>query len=189
MKSLEAILVDFDGTLVSTESANAKAYALALQDFGFNASKEVILQYSNGHHWSTFLPNILKDQYSQDIGIEIAKNKKVIYPKFFDEITINEPLLALLKHFKELPKALVTNASRDSVMPILDKFRINSLFKTIICQEDVANPKPSPEGYLLAISLLAVNKQNCLAIEDSETGMLAAKNADIPLIRVFPFIN
>lgn len=189
MESLEALLVDFDGTLASTEHSNANAYAMALQDFGFNVSKEVILQYSNGRHWSKFLPDILKDQYSQDIGLKISKNKKNIYPNFYDEIEINEPLITLLKHFKGLSKALVTNASRDSVMPILDRFGISSLFKIIICKEDVAEPKPSPEGYLLAISLLGVNKLNCLAIEDSETGILAAKNAGIPLLRISPFTN
>lgn len=188
MESLEAILVDFDGTLVSTECLNAKAYALSLQDFGFNVSKEVILQYSGGRHWSKFLPDILKDQYSQDIGLKIAKNKKILYPSLYDEIKINEPLLTLLKHFKR-PKALVTNASKESVMPILEKFEISSLFKIIICQEDVTEPKPSPEGYLLAVSLLGANKLNCLAIEDSETGILAVKNADIPLLRISPFTD
>lgn len=187
MESLEAILVDFDGTLVNTESLNAKAYALSLQDCGFNISKEVVLRYSNGRHWSKFLPDILKDKYSENIGLMIAKNKREIYPRFFDEIKVNEPLITLLKYFNRIPKALVTNASRESVMPILDRLQIRSLFKIIICQEDVADQKPNSEGYLLAISLLGVNKINCIAIEDSEAGLLAAKNAGIPSIRISPF--
>lgn len=189
MKSLEAILVDFDGTLVNTETANAKAYATSLKDYGFNVSKELLLQYCRGRHWSEFLPEILKDQYSLDIGSKIAKNKNRIYSKFYNEIKINEPLLILLKHFSRSSRALVSNASRGSVIPILDLFGINSFFEVIICQEDIEKPKPSPEGYLLAISLLGVNKLNCLAIEDSETGIIAAKNAGIPTLRISPFIN
>lgn len=189
MESLEAILVDFDGTLASTESANAKAYALSLQEFGFNVSKEMILKYSSGRHWSKFLPDILKGQYTQDIGLKIANNKKVIYPNFYEEIKINESLLTLLKQFEGLPKALVTNASRKSVLPILDRFGIRTLFKIVICQEDIVDPKPNPEGYLLAISLLGANKLNCLVIEDSETGILAAKNAGIPVLRISTFTD
>jgi beta-phosphoglucomutase len=189
MESLEAILVDFDGTLVNTESANAKAYASSLQNYGFNVTKEVLLRHCIGRHWSKFLPEILEDQYSLDIGSKIAKNKRVIYPNFYNEIEINEPLLTLLKYFTKLPRALVTNASREAVLPILDLFGISTFFQTIICQEDVVDPKPSPEGYLLAISLLGVNQLNCLAIEDSEAGILAAKNAGIPTIRISPFID
>jgi beta-phosphoglucomutase len=184
MKLLEALLVDFDGTLVNTESANAKAYAASLQACGFYVSKELLVQCCRGRHWSEFLPEILKDQYSQDIGLKISANKKVIYPKFYDEIELNEPLLTLLNYCDEVPRALVTNASRVSVMPILKRFGIHSFFEIIICQEDVVDPKPSPEAYLLAISLLSVNKQNCLAIEDSETGILAAKHAGIPTLRL-----
>ncbi len=189
MGSLEAILVDFDGTLVNTEIANAKAYSASLQSYGFDVSKELLLNHCNGRHWSNFLPEILKDEYSQDIGLKIAKNKKVIYPNFYDEIEINTSLMTLLKYFMRLPMALVTNASKESVLPILDRFEISSFFKIIICQEDVVNPKPSPEGYLLAISLLGVNKLNCLAIEDSNTGILAARNAGIPTLRISPFVD
>lgn len=189
MESLEAILVDFDGTLVNTESANAKAYSASLRSYGFDVSEEKILNYCSGRHWSIFLPEILKEKYSKDIGLMIAKSKREIYPKFYDEIKINESLLTLLKCFTKQPKALVTNASRESVIPILDRFGIGSFFKIIVCNEDVLDPKPSPEGYLLAITLLGVNKLNCLAIEDSKTGVLAARNAGIPTLKVSPFIN
>jgi HAD superfamily hydrolase (TIGR01509 family) len=189
MDSIEAILVDFDGTLVNTESANAKAYASSLQSYGFKVSEKALIEYCTGRHWSKFLPEILKDQYNEDIGLKIAKDKKVIYPQFYDEIEINAPLLKLLKHFAGLPKALVTNASRESVAPILDLFNMGSFFKIIICQEDVADPKPSPECYLRALSLLKVNGHNCLAIEDSKTGVLAAKSAGIPTIKVSPFTD
>lgn len=189
MASLEAILVDFDGTLVDTERANAKAYSASLRNYGFKAPTELLLSYCAGRHWSKFLPEILKDQYSEDIAIQIAKYKKEIYPSFYNEIELNEPLLNLLKSLKRLPKALVTNASRDSVTAILDRFHIGQFFHVIICQEDVVNPKPSPDGYLLAISLLGVSKKNCIAIEDSHAGLTAAKDAGIPTIKVSPFTD
>jgi beta-phosphoglucomutase len=189
MGSLEAILVDFDGTLVNSEVANAKAYEASLQEYGFKIPKEIILESCIGRHWSKFLPELLRDNYSQNIALKIAKNKRVIYSNFYNEITLNKPLFYLLKQFHNLPKALVTNASKESVLPILDQFEIKSFFSVIICQEDVAAPKPSPDGYLLAISRLGANKQNCLAIEDSMTGVQAAKDAGIPTLRISPFIG
>lgn len=184
MKSLEAILVDFDGTLVNTEDANAKAYSNSLKNFGFAISQDMVMQYCIGRHWSNFLPELLKEHYSQDLASKIAKRKKEIYPNFYNEIRINQPLVNLLEHLKEAPKAIVTNASKEPVLQILERFNIDKMFNLLICQEDVANPKPNPEGYLLALSLLNADKSRCIAIEDSKVGILAATSAGIPTIQV-----
>lgn len=185
MESLEAILIDFDGTLVNTEVANAKAYALALNNHGFSVPMELVLSNCIGRHWSKFLPDLLGDSYTENVGKIIASNKKRIYPNFFSEISLNTPLFNLIQSMNSnLQKALVTNASRQSVIAILKKLDLLDFFSAIICQEDVKNPKPDPEGYLLAINLLKVNARNCIAIEDSDTGVLAARSAGLQIIRI-----
>ena len=50
---------------------------------------------------------------------------------------------------------------------------------SVISDEDVKNPKPSPEIYLKAIERLGVNRDETLVIEDSSTGIKAGKNAGI----------
>ena len=185
MESLEALLIDFDGTIVNTEIANAKAYAKALENHGFSVPFESVLSTCIGRHWSKFLPDLLGESYSEIIGKRVADNKKHLYPDFFSEISLNMPLLILLQSMNlALPKALVTNASRESVIAILNKFNLLNLFAVIICQEDVKNPKPDPAGYLLATRLLKVNAKNCIAIEDSDTGILAASKAGLQTIRI-----
>ena len=189
MKSLEAILVDFDGTLVDTEIANAKAYTKALDNNGFSISMELVLTACvGGRHWSKFLPNLLSEDYDEKIGKIVSIEKKRIYRDFYSEITLNKPLLDILDiTSKNIPIALVTSASKDSVTEILNMFSLDKFFSIKICQEDVKNPKPDPECYILAASRLNVSCQNCIAIEDSETGLLAAKSAGIQTLRVSPF--
>ena len=188
MALLKSILVDFDGTLVNSESALAKAYKQALAEYGFFVSEDLIKTICIGRHWSKFLPEILSSQYSDELGRKIAAKKNLCYPDFFNQIIINEALLQLLYHLKiNSTIALVTNASRGSVSSILNMYNIHDLFNIIICQEDVSNPKPHPESYLLAVTKLNVNKSNCIAIEDSEAGLLAARNAGISTLKISSF--
>ena len=183
MRSLEALFIDFDGTLVDSEIANANAYAAAIQECGFSIAMENVLRSCQGRHWSEFLPELIEVRYSVELGKEIAQKKKNIYPNYFDQITPNKPVLSLIQSIKkDIPKALVTNASRDSVTQILRHHNLENIFKLLVCQEDIKNPKPSPEGYLRALSLLNVNAEDSLAVEDSESGILAAKKAKIPVL-------
>lgn len=186
--TVEAILVDFDGTLVNSEYANSIAYSEAMKASGFIYGPELIYPTLLGRHWSAFLPDLLKEDYSPSLGLKIAMEKKRIYSNYYSEIRLNLALVAMLKVVKEdVPLALVTNASKQSVIEILLYFNIKNLFKLLVCQEDVKNSKPNPEAYLLALSLLKVSPTSCLAIEDSDVGNAAAMAANIPVLKIFPF--
>ncbi len=188
MISLDAILVDFDGTLVDSEYAGACAYSKAIAHSGLRCLPDDIRARANGRHWSEFLPELVGAGYSPELGAKIAEEKRRIYPDYFSLIRINRGLVGLLQAVRgRVPSALVTNASRASVVEILLHHGLVDLFDLLICQEDVQNPKPHPEGYLLALSRLHGEGANSLAIEDSETGVRAAEAANIPVWRIISF--
>jgi HAD superfamily hydrolase (TIGR01509 family) len=54
----------------------------------------------------------------------------------------------------------------------------------VICGEDVLHKKPDPEAYLLAAQRLDLSPQSCLAVEDSENGMVAAHSAGMEVLVV-----
>ncbi len=54
----------------------------------------------------------------------------------------------------------------------------------IVCGEDVAKKKPDPEAYELALQRLRLDSSNCVAIEDSRNGLIAARGAGIRTIIV-----
>ena len=120
MPLLEAVLVDFDGTLVDSELANASAYASALEEFGFLKEASEIIRVIAGRHWSQFLPIIMGEHYSVEIGKNISELKREIYPTFYAEITLNLPLLSLLETLKKtIPIAIVSNSTRESIAIVL----------------------------------------------------------------------
>jgi beta-phosphoglucomutase-like phosphatase (HAD superfamily) len=57
-------------------------------------------------------------------------------------------------------------------------------FGAIVCGDDVAHPKPSPDAYLRAAELLGVAPTDCLVIEDSPTGVAAAESAGMVVLAV-----
>jgi HAD superfamily hydrolase (TIGR01509 family) len=57
-------------------------------------------------------------------------------------------------------------------------------FKTTISSDDVTQTKPNPEGYIKAATLLGVDIENCLILEDSLTGVTAAQASGAKVIAV-----
>ena len=57
-------------------------------------------------------------------------------------------------------------------------------FDAVVCGDDVARPKPSPDAYLRAAELLRVAPRDCLAVEDSPTGVAAAEAAGMAVLAV-----
>lgn len=54
----------------------------------------------------------------------------------------------------------------------------------VVCGEDVSRKKPNPEAYQVALTRLGVAASACIAIEDSQNGLLAATAAGIPTVIV-----
>jgi beta-phosphoglucomutase-like phosphatase (HAD superfamily) len=78
--------------------------------------------------------------------------------------------------------AVATTTSRSNVEVLLQRV-FHSLpedwFDVIVCGEDVAHKKPSPEVYFAALGRLGYQADEAIALEDSEQGVSAAKAADI----------
>jgi CTP:molybdopterin cytidylyltransferase MocA len=76
--------------------------------------------------------------------------------------------------------ALVTGASRESVRVISDRFGLARYFDAVITAEDTARGKPAPEPFLAACERLDVLPGEALVLEDSGSGLRAARAAGIP---------
>ena len=91
------------------------------------------------------------------------------------------PLLAGLDA-AGVPCALVTASSRAIMEAVLKVTGLS--FSVTVCGEDVRRGKPDPEPYLLAAARLGVPAAGCVVLEDSPTGIAAARAAGCPVIAV-----
>jgi HAD superfamily hydrolase (TIGR01509 family) len=81
-----------------------------------------------------------------------------------------------------IPYALVTASSRAIMDAVLTVTGLR--FAVTVCGEDVRRPKPDPEPYLQAAARLGVPPAGCVVLEDSPTGIAAARAAGCPVIAV-----
>jgi HAD superfamily hydrolase (TIGR01509 family) len=82
-----------------------------------------------------------------------------------------------------IPTALVTSTHRDLVDVALRSIGAH-YFDVAVCGDEVSHNKPHPESYLTAAALLGAAPADCVAIEDSPTGIAAAEAAGCAVLAV-----
>jgi HAD superfamily hydrolase (TIGR01509 family) len=81
-------------------------------------------------------------------------------------------------------KAVATSTSQVEAHATLRAGRISERFSTVVTGDQIEHGKPAPDIYLLAAHRLGVDPQHCVALEDSEAGILAAAAAGMYTIMV-----
>ncbi len=198
-------MFDMDGTLYDTVDSNYFAYKEALGQLGFTLDREFFANVCFGHNYKYFVPLIVKENLKveatgKDLNAEVKKVvtdeflqkvheiKKECYPKFFDEIKVNDGLINLIKRIKfNTYVALVTTASKKNVYDILEHFNHVDLFDYIFTQEDVKEQKPDPTCYIVAMEHFKMKPEESFIYEDSEVGLQAAYKSGANVIKVGKF--
>ena len=87
-----------------------------------------------------------------------------------------ENLLAFL-HKRSVPMAVATSSDRDYTAKSLRRAALEGQFQVIVTRDQVENGKPAPDLYLEAARRLKVLPSECVALEDSDAGLIAATRA------------
>jgi HAD superfamily hydrolase (TIGR01509 family) len=183
--TVKALLVDLDGTLADTEAANAAAYVEALEEVGVRVGVCDLARRAHGRHWSQFLPDILADAGSTSAPDAVAVRKRRIYETRLGQIRINHALASLIALVRPMcGTGLVTTAASPTVTALLKCHGLAGHFDVVVTGDDVEFRKPHPEAYLRAAQLLGITPQDCLAFEDSDVGVAAARAAGTSFIRI-----
>jgi beta-phosphoglucomutase-like phosphatase (HAD superfamily) len=85
----------------------------------------------------------------------------------------------------EFMLALASSASRREVELVTKEFGVDALFSVITTGEDVVHGKPDPEPYVLTAKKLGLQPFECVAIEDSSSGLQSAKSAGCHCIAIY----
>ena len=178
----DAVLFDFDGTLVSSDNAHLSAFNEALSPFQRQLS---VADYEAcaGRSNSAIFQDLLHDLSAEEIAA-LGAAKEAIYLRRLDVITEQPGVTPLLTQLAAARKdlAVVTNAPRAVVTEILQRLRLDAFFKVIVCIDDVANGKPDPEPYRTALQRLAVGPARAIAVEDTLTGRRSAEAAGLRVV-------
>jgi len=183
-----AVLWDMDGTLVDSE----KVWTISLADTArllggelSAAAREAII--------GSDLPRTLEIMFD-DLGLpgdagRMTEAERLILDRtaglFRDGLEWRPGAQAALRTVRDAgwPTALVTNTGRELTELALDGIG-REHFTVTVCGDEVPHGKPDPDPYLRAADLLGVDAVDCLAVEDSPTGALAAERAGVAVLVV-----
>ncbi len=193
---LKALLFDLDGTLADTEAQGHRpAYNSAFKDLGL-AWKwgpklyRKLLNMPGGrervrHYVEAYQPEH-GDQSVDELVEAVHSAKSRHYAKRLErgKIPLRPGVRRLIEEAKALgvQVAIVTNASRASIEPFLAHAMGPGLIDKVdlvVGSEDVRAKKPCPDLYELALERLGVPAGHCVAIEDSDVGLQAARSAGL----------
>jgi HAD superfamily hydrolase (TIGR01509 family) len=186
--SFDAIIFDFDGTLIDTETADFAACQMLYEELGLTLSLErwaaEVVGVQDGY-------NILFDELVRQSknGLTKAGLWQRIHQLW--ELTLQDMgLMSGVEHLLPTlrtagyPLAIATASDRAWVNRWLGYFKLASYFQTIATGDDVRHNKPAPDVFLLAADRLGIRPDRCLVFEDSMAGACAAKSAGMTVIAV-----
>lgn len=181
---IKAVVFDMDGVLIDSEPINCEVNRLTFEEIGVNISKKEFIE-----EWiikGTGTREAIKRHNIQATYEDLQKIKKKIYLNFYRNKIKLKPYAKeiLIKLKKKYKLALASQGHKYNVLTVMKKFGFNRFFHVVLGKQDVNKNKPDPEMFLKAAEKLKVKPEECLVIEDSEKGIIAAKNARMKCIAI-----
>lgn len=180
MDNVDAILFDWDGTLVLSEQACFAAFEKSMRHFGIPFSYEIYKRHF-ALDWRRMYETL---QLPEDRW----KEAESLWMRYYGE-RVPDPapgareLLAGLRH-GGYQMGVVSSGSRERVISEIEAHGFRDMFGTVICGEDVTRPKPCPEGLEKAMHALACIPQHCCYVGDHPDDMEMGKRAGVRTIGV-----
>ncbi len=183
--SIQAILFDMDGVLVSTEHLHYESWRLAFDAEGINLSNEDYNKKCRAQGQLNGIRNMIPMATPQDIQ-RIGSCKSQYYKKILIQngIDVFEDAVQLLVRLRDYPHRKAIASSSSTADFVITHTPYKEDFNVIITGNDIIKNKPYPDIFLQACERLGVSPANSIVIEDSIAGVLAARRAGIDVLAI-----
>ena len=205
---IQAIMFDLDGTLVQSERLKALSYSIAVQRLrqlsdpdprAIDAYREIVgasRDVASRHVMDTLELEAtlrpLMDQHGVTQPVEVlTAMRTAIYADMVADPQVLRGnqwphTVDLLRVASEAGcrTALATMSYRQEASQVLSALDLAPSLDVVLTREDVQQPKPDPEIYLLAARMLDAHPGDCLVLEDSPNGVRAGVAAGMNVIAV-----
>lgn len=180
---LKAVLFDMDGVIVDTEPLHRKAYFKTFEDLSIRVSEELYNSFT-GSSTKKVCETLIQEFSLTHTVEEITNIKRNYFKHFFDsdtEFDLLPGVRELIEHYHQngIKLVLASSASLNTIEWVFEKFGLNPYFMGKISGAELKESKPHPEIFLKAARIADEPIENCMVIEDSTNGILAANRAKI----------
>lgn len=178
-QKLKAIIFDMDGVLIDSEPLHFEAYRELISSYGSEYTLEYNQQFL-GQKDVEIAPKVIKDHNLPLSTKQFVIDKDKIFHALIKKSAA--PLAGVTKTLKtardlNFKVGLASSSKMETIQLIVKTLNLLPYFDSLTSGDEVAKGKPAPDVFLLAAKRLATEPTECLVIEDTDAGVMAAKSA------------
>ncbi|MDO4261748.1 MAG: HAD family phosphatase [Eubacteriales bacterium] len=184
---IRAVVFDMDGLLIDTEQHLHACWGQAIREAGFPAERDALLgirslarEFAVPYFREKFGPEADCDslwarrrELMEERIARFGIHKKAGLDELLDYLEANG-----------YKKAVATATGPEKTEDYLTRIGVYHRFDRVVCATTVPHGKPMPDVYLYACGQIGERPEDCLALEDSDNGALAAHRAGCPVVMV-----
>lgn len=182
---LKAVIFDMDGVIIDSEPMHARAAVLALKKYNIDIPIDYVYNFigTTTAHMCSKIVEDFRLSASPDELLQ-ANNEMKEYLLKTEGHTVIPYITELMKdlHYHGIKLIIASSSNASSIEEVMTSLNIKEYFNGYVSGGMVASPKPAPDIFLLAAEHLDVTPDECIVIEDSYNGVMAAKAAGMSCI-------
>ena len=179
-------MLDFDGVIADTENIHVAAWQRTLAAMGWEVSDEASARAVEVDDHS-FLGDLFASRgvSGADLAGWVRRKQALTASMMADSPRLYPGVPALIRALRgRVRLAVVTTTWRENVAIVLRAMNLSGSVELVVGKEDVRSFKPDPECYREALARLGVSADDAVALEDSPSGVAAARGAGVRVLAI-----
>ncbi|OGE64215.1 hypothetical protein A3I48_03260 [Candidatus Daviesbacteria bacterium RIFCSPLOWO2_02_FULL_36_7] len=185
---IKTVIFDLDGLIIDSEPIESESLEILLRRYNkipIYYETGLIHTVGGGGAWY----DQLRKKYEIEDSVEIIKRKKrriylsLLKNKEFEPAKGFYKLIKTLKK-RDIKTALASNRYKIHIKFIIERIGIRTFFDSVVGPNNKLRHKPAPDMHIQVAKRFRIRPDECLVLEDSETGVVAGKAAGMKVIAV-----
>jgi HAD superfamily hydrolase (TIGR01509 family) len=182
---IDAVVFDLDGLLVDSEQVWDDVREQLARERGgrWHEGAQRDMMGMSSPEWSRYMHDVIGlREPPEEINAEVVRRMLQRYAD--GPPWLPGALDAVRRLAARRPLGLASSSNRELIEAVLDAGGLRDTFRVTVSSEEVERGKPAPDVYLEAVRRLGVEPERAAAIEDSRSGILAARSAGLHVVAV-----
>ena len=185
MSEIDAVVFDLDGLLLDTEQVWDEVREALVRERGgrWHDRAQADMMGMSSHEWSRYLHEELGlPEPPEELNRLVVERME---ERYRDGLPVIDGAVDAVRRMAERwPLGLASSSNRPLIDLALDRMGVADLFHATVSSEEVERGKPAPDVYLEAARRLGVPPERAAAVEDSASGICAAKAAGLRIVAI-----
>lgn len=186
---IKGFIFDLDGVITDTAEYHYKSWQKLADEEDLFFNREINEQLRGVSRMDSLEIILDGKELPDDVKKEWTDRKNAYYQEYLEEITkenILDDMEAKLNKLKEDGFKIAVASSSRNARKVLKNLQISDMFDTISDGNSVENAKPAPDLFLHTAEKLGLKAEECVVLEDAESGVEAALAANMKAVGVGP---